>query len=173
MTKVFNLQVAVNLSVRQFQEKNLAETIIGIIEETGFDPTYLNLEVTESSIMKNPDSAVERCRTEKKSALKSRLTISEPVILRSAYLKRLPIDILKIDKSFINDVTINPDDAALVMTIITLAHNLNLKVVAEGVETEEQLNFLHRLKCDEWQGYLYSRPVPTDDFRKLLAERSN
>ncbi|MEP6789319.1 MAG: EAL domain-containing protein, partial [Acidobacteriota bacterium] len=86
------------------------------------------------------------------------------------YLKHLPIDVLKIDKSFVNDVATDADDAALVSTIITLAHNLRLKVVAEGVETEDQLRFLHLLRCDEWQGYLFSRPVSAEVFEQLLTK---
>ena len=86
-----------------------------------------------------------------------------------ASLKRLPIDALKVDQSFVRDATTDPDDASLVMAIITLAHNLRLKVVAEGVETEEQLRFLHLLRCDEIQGYFFSKPLPANEFESLWS----
>ncbi|MGC2234570.1 MAG: EAL domain-containing protein [Pyrinomonadaceae bacterium] len=168
----FNLQVAVNLSARQFQEQNLAQTIIKIIEETKLNPCCLNLEVTESSIMTNAESAVKTLGELKELGIKISIDDFGTGYSSLGYLKRLPIDILKIDKSFVSDVTTNPDDAALVMAIVTLAHNLKLKVVAEGVETEEQLSFLHLLRCDEWQGYLYSKPVSAGEFEKLLTEKS-
>ncbi len=165
----FKLNVAVNLSVHQFQQPQLAETIIGIIRETGLNPHSLNLELTESSIMKNAESAVKTLGELKETGISISIDDFGTGYSSLGYLKQLPIDILKIDRSFVQDVTTNPDDAALVMTIITLAHNLRLKVVAEGVETEEQLQLLHLLRCDEWQGYLFSKPVPAEDFRKLLG----
>lgn len=167
----YPLHLAVNLSPRQFQQKDLAGAINGIISETGFDPTFLDLEVTESSLLDNAESAVSILRELRKTGIKISIDDFGTGYSSLGYLKQLPIDVLKIDKSFVSDVTNNPDDAALVMTIITLAHNLRLKVVAEGVETEEQLRFLRLMKCDEWQGYLYSRPVAANSFGELLAER--
>lgn len=164
----FDLHVAVNLSARHFQQQNLAETIIGIIKETGLNPCRLNLEITESSIIKNTESAVKTLGELKKVGIKISIDDFGTGYSSLGYLKRLPIDVLKIDKSFIRDVTTSPDDMALVMAIIMLAHNLRLKIVAEGVETEEQLDLLHRLGCDEWQGYLYSKPVSVENFKKLL-----
>lgn len=170
---LFPLHLSVNLSARQFQQENLSKKIAEIIQETGFDPHYLELELTESSIMKNSESALKTFGELKAMGIKLSIDDFGTGYSSLDYLKRLPIDVLKIDQSFIRDVTSNPNDAALVMAIITMAHNLRLKVVAEGVETEEQLKFLHLLRCDEWQGYFCSKPIPTEDFRQLLIETGN
>jgi diguanylate cyclase (GGDEF)-like protein len=165
----FALNLSVNLSARQFQQQDLLKFIVEVIRETGFDPGHLDLEVTESSLMKNAGLAVSTLAELRKLGIRISIDDFGTGYSSLGYLKYLPIDILKIDRSFISDVTTNQDDAALVTTIITLAHNLRLGVVAEGVETEEQLQFLEGLKCDEWQGYLYSRPVPFDSFSELLT----
>ena len=166
----FDLIVAVNLSPRQFQQKDLALKINEIVSETGIDPTRLNLEVTESSIINNAESAINILREIRKSGIRTSIDDFGTGYSSLGYLRQMPIDVLKIDKSFIDDVADNPDDASLVMAIITLAHNLRLSVVAEGVETEEQLKFLNLLRCDEWQGYLFSKPVAAEAFGRLLAE---
>jgi diguanylate cyclase (GGDEF)-like protein len=159
-----NLRVAVNVSARQFQQKNFLERVAQIVGETAISPSSLELEITETSIMTNAAQVVVLL-----SALKDmgvRIAIDDFGIGYSSlgYLKRLPIDRLKIDRTFVSDATSDPDDAAIVMAIITLAHNLRLKVMAEGVETEEQLRFLQLLKCDEGQGYLFGKPMPADLF---------
>jgi EAL domain-containing protein (putative c-di-GMP-specific phosphodiesterase class I) len=159
------------LSARQFQQQDLAKRIIAIVKAAGFDPRHLDLEVTESAIMKNAESAIQTLSILQETGIKISIDDFGTGYSSLGYLKRLPIDILKIDKSFIDDVTTNADDAALVVAIITLAHNLRLKVVAEGVETEDQLKFLQLLKCDEWQGYLFSKPVPAEEFGKLLTSQ--
>lgn len=164
------LKVSVNLSAYQFQQQNLLETISKIIEETKIDPNYLELEMTESAIMKNETSAVTILHQLKEAGIKISIDDFGTGYSSLSHLKKLPLDVLKIDKSFVQDMTVSPDDASLVMTIITLAHNLGLKVIAEGVETEEQLRFLHLLRCDEWQGFLYSKPVPADQFEELLDD---
>lgn len=168
----FALSLSINFSARQFEQPNLLETIIQIIRETGINPGCLNLEVTESSIMKNADSAVQTLTELKKTGIKISIDDFGTGYSSLGYLKHLPIDVLKIDKSFIRDAATDADDAALVMTIITLAHNLRLKVVAEGVETEEQLKLLHLLRCDEWQGFLCSKPVPAESFKQILFSSS-
>jgi diguanylate cyclase (GGDEF)-like protein len=167
------LSLAVNLSARQFQQQNLAEVVVRILQETGLNAHDLELELTESSIMKNAESAVRTLGELKAMGVKIAIDDFGTGYSSLGYLKRLPIDTLKIDRSFVCDVTTDPDDAALVMAIITLAHNLRLKVIAEGVDTEEQLKFLHLLRCDEWQGYLFSRPLPVEAFEDLLLQEQN
>jgi diguanylate cyclase (GGDEF)-like protein len=166
----FDLTVAVNLSPRQFQQTGLAGTINEIITDTGLEPRFVNLEVTESSIMNNAESAAAILRELRDAGICISIDDFGTGYSSLGMLKDLPIDVLKIDKTFVNDVTVNSDDAALVTAIITLAHNLRLKVVAEGVETDEQLNFLRLQKCDEWQGYLFSQPLPPAEFESLLTK---
>jgi diguanylate cyclase (GGDEF)-like protein len=167
------LSLAVNLSARQFQQQNLARVVAQILLETGLNPRHLELELTESSIMKNAESAVRTLGELKEMGVKIAIDDFGTGYSSLGYLKRLPVDALKIDQSFVRDVTTDPDDAALVMAIIALAHNLRLKVVAEGVETEEQRRFLHLLRCDRWQGYLHSRPLPVEAFEELLFRGQN
>jgi len=167
--KGFPLNVSVNLSPEQFQQKGLAEMVMNVIEENSLDPSQIELEITETSIMKDADYVVKVLGELRSKGIK--ISIDDFGIGYSSfgYLKSLPIDSLKIDKSFIQDITTDPDAAALVMSIISLSHNLRLKIIAEGVETEDQLKFLHLLRCDAWQGYLYSKPVCAVDFEKLLV----
>jgi diguanylate cyclase (GGDEF)-like protein len=161
--------VGVNVSARQFQEQQLVELVPEILSETGLAAEYLDLELTESSIMSN--TAANIAVLTRLKALNLTISIDDfgTGFSSLSYLKRLPIDTLKIDQSFIREVTTDPDDAALVMAIVTLAHNLRLRVVAEGVETEAQLNFLQLLRCDEVQGFLFSKPLPAPGLEKLLA----
>jgi diguanylate cyclase (GGDEF)-like protein len=163
------LRLGVNISARQFKQPHLAETVLQILAETGLAPEFLELELTESSIMDNADSAIAVLTGLKEEGITISIDDFGTGFSSLSYLKRLPIDALKIDQSFVRDVTTDPDDAALVMAIVTLAHNLRLTVVAEGVETEEQLRFLHLLRCDEVQGYLFSKPLPAEALEKLLA----
>lgn len=162
------IQMAVNISGRQFHEHDLAATVIRILDETKLAPQMLELELTESSIMQNADLAAEVLQKLKSMGVKISIDDFGTGYSSLASLKRLPIDALKVDQSFVRDATTDPDDAALVMAIITLAHNLRLKVIAEGVETEEQLRFLHLLRCDEIQGFLFSKPLPADSLVTLL-----
>ena len=171
--KGFEVNAAVNLSPYQFQQKDLGDKIAEIVGETGFDPAFLNLEVTESSIMNNPAAAITILGDLRKAGIKISIDDFGTGHSSLGHLKNLPVDVLKIDKSFITDVTSSLDDAAIAMTIIRLAHSLRLKVVAEGVETEEQLRFLHLLGCDECQGFLFSEPLKADAFEAMLSKSSS
>jgi diguanylate cyclase (GGDEF)-like protein/PAS domain S-box-containing protein len=164
------LRVAVNLSARQFQQKNLIQTISAALRDSGLQPHYLDIEITESMVMQNAAAAVKTLN--ELDAMGVVLSIDDFGTGYSSlsYLKRFPIDCLKIDKSFVNDVTTNPDDAAIASAIITMARSLGMKVVAEGVETEGQLRFLRARGCDAVQGYYFSRPVPAEAFLGLLRE---
>lgn len=163
-----DLNVAVNLSPRQFQHHELAAKITAIVKETGIDPARLNLEVTESSIMRNAGDAIDVIAELRATGIKISIDDFGTGYSSLGVLKDLPIDVLKIDKTFVDDVTTSPDDAALVTAVVTLAHDLRLEVVAEGVETEDQLTFLRDANCDEAQGYLFSKPLPPADFENLL-----
>ena len=162
------VRMSVNISARQFHDRDLSETVIRILDETGLPAKQLDLEVTESSIMQNAEFAAGVLNRLKSMGINISIDDFGTGFSSLASLKRLPIDVLKIDQSFVRDATTDPDDAALVMAIITLAHNLRLRVVAEGVETAEQLRFLQLLRCDEIQGYFFSRPCSAEDLVSLF-----
>ena len=151
--------VAINVSAKQFNQRNLVALIENALRENGVDGALLEIELTESTAMQNAEEAIVVLG--KLKALGVRIAIDDFGTGHSSlsYLKRLPIDVLKIDRSFITGLPSNEDDASITKAIITMAHNLGLKVVAEGVETEEQLMFLADNDCDEVQGFLFSRPV--------------
>jgi diguanylate cyclase (GGDEF)-like protein len=163
-TGLTELRVSVNVSPNQFHQKNFVETVGQVLAETEIDPQTLQLEITESSLILNADNVVTRLRELKEMGLMVAIDDFGVGYSSLGYLKQLPIDMLKIDRSFVSDATSDPDDAALVMAIITLAHNLRLKVMAEGVETDEQLRFLRLLRCDEAQGFLFGKAQPPELF---------
>jgi EAL domain-containing protein (putative c-di-GMP-specific phosphodiesterase class I) len=170
-----DLSIAVNVSARQFQQKGFYESVVRVLDETSLAYESLELELTETSIMENAESAVALLRDIRSLGVKIAIDDFGTGYSSLSYLKRLPIDILKLDRSFVNGATSDPDDAALVMAIITLAHNLRLKVIAEGVETEEHLRFLRLLRCDGGQGYLFGKPMSAEAFRTFVvnAARAN
>jgi len=165
------LRMAVNLSARQFSQPDLVASISKVLDESKMAPQDLELELTEGMVMADVESAIATLRDLK--SLNVQLAIDDFGTGYSSlsYLKRFPIDVLKIDRSFVNDIAHSADDATIVLTIISLAHNLRLRVIAEGVETVAQLAYLQEHDCDEMQGYYFSRPLPADEFAKLLAER--
>jgi diguanylate cyclase (GGDEF)-like protein len=164
------LRIAVNVSARHFQQKNFLDRLKQVLEESRLDPRCLELELTETSIMENAESAARLLTEIRNLGVKIAIDDFGTGYSSLSYLKRLPIDTVKLDRSFVNGATTDPDDAALVMAIVTLAHNLRLTVIAEGVETAEQLSFLRLLRCDEGQGYLFSKPVPADVFASSLRD---
>ncbi|MEM8514564.1 diguanylate cyclase (GGDEF)-like protein/PAS domain S-box-containing protein [Massilia sp. MP_M2] len=164
------LRVAVNLSARQFGAADLMASLEATLQETGLDAACLEIELTESLFMSDVTPAVELLHRMK--ALGINLSIDDFGTGYSSfsYLSRFPIDVLKIDRSFVADITHDANDAAIVTSIIALAHNLKLAVIAEGVETLAQLDYLRTHGCDEMQGYYFSKPVPAGEFEALLAE---
>jgi diguanylate cyclase (GGDEF)-like protein/PAS domain S-box-containing protein len=167
------LRVAVNLSARQFGAANLLADISDVLARTGLAPSLLEIELTESLFMSDVTLAVELLHSMK--ALGVNLSIDDFGTGYSSlsYLSRFPIDVLKIDRSFVSDITRDANDAAIVASIIALAHNLQLSVIAEGVETAEQLDYLRRHGCDEMQGYYFSRPLAAPAFEELLRQRKS
>ena len=164
------LRVSVNLSARQFNQHDLTQSIADVLQETGLEPQYLEIELTESMVMTDVDHTVGILRDLKALGVQMSIDDFGTGYSSLSYLKRFPIDVLKIDQSFVRDITLDPDDAAIVTTIISLAHNLRLNLIAEGVETEAQLQYLQRHGCDEIQGYYFSRPVPAEAFAELIRE---
>jgi diguanylate cyclase (GGDEF)-like protein len=165
------LTVAVNLSTRQFQQPNLVEQIQEVLEETKLDAGCLELEITESNAMQNPENAIHTLRELKALGVHIAMDDFGTGYSSLNYLKRFPIDTLKLDQSFVREVTTDPSDAAIATAIIAMAHTLNLKVIGEGVETEEQFAFLLKQKCDHIQGYLFSRPLSVEKLEEYLLER--
>lgn len=141
-----------------------------VLKETGLRPEYLDLELTESVLMQSLDLAVVTLRRLKEMDVRLSIDDFGTGYSSLTYLKRFPIDAVKIDQSFIRDLTTNSDDAAIARAVIAMSQSLKLKVIAEGVETIDQLEFLRYLECDEIQGYLVSRPVPADEFERLMQE---
>ena len=167
-----SLRMAVNLSGRQFRQQDLVETVQRAIGAAGIDPQFLELEITESMLMQ--DAAETTRLLDNLKALGVKLSVDDFGTGYSSlsYLKRFPLDALKIDRSFIRDIASDPDDAAITTAILAMAGGLGLEVVAEGVETMEQLAFLRSRNCQMIQGYLFSKPLPSEQVRALLCEQT-
>jgi diguanylate cyclase (GGDEF)-like protein/PAS domain S-box-containing protein len=165
------MRLSVNFSARQFQQPSFISTVAEVLKETNLDPRWLELELTESSIMKEPEQAIEKLHELKLMGIRVAIDDFGTGYSSLNYLKRFPIDTLKIDKSFVSDVCKDPHDTAIVRAIITLGHALDLTVVAEGVETQEQLKYLTSLGCDVVQGFLFSKSLSVGAFEELLMEQ--
>ena len=163
------LRMAVNLSPRQFKQPDLFRKIEGILKETGLAPDCLSLEITESVVMSDVDHTIETLSRLKKLGVHLSIDDFGTGYSSLSYLKRFPIDMLKIDRSFIMDIPTLADDMAIVTAVIAMAHSLNIQVLAEGVETEQQREFLIATRCDEQQGFYFSRPLPAVEFLRQLG----
>jgi len=163
--------VSVNVSARQFRQDNLVRTVAEVLEETGLEPRYLELELTESMVMHDPAQLVAMLGELERLGVQIAVDDFGTGYSSLSYLKRFPVDRLKVDRSFVEHLATDSDDATIVRAIISLGHNLGLKVVAEGVEHEDQRRFLRLNKCDEAQGYLFCRPTEASLLAKLLPKR--
>ena len=162
------LSLAVNLAVCQLTQPDLLERVREVLDETGLPPRLLELEITESTAMQNPEQSIRTLYELKKIGLRISLDDFGTGHSSLSYIKRFPIDTLKIDQSFVRDINNDPDTAAIVTAITAMAHSLRLKVIAEGVEFSEQAAFLKRNGCDQMQGYLIKAPVPAEKFVSLI-----
>jgi diguanylate cyclase (GGDEF)-like protein len=162
--------VAINLSARQFNQNGLDASIARILKETRIDPNLLEFELTESILMSDSEDAVRVLDNMKKCGIRLSVDDFGTGYSSLAYLRRFPLDSLKIDRAFIRHITTDSGEATIAKAIISLAHNLKLRVVAEGVETQAQLDFLRAHDCDEMQGYLFARPMSADDCARAMAE---
>ncbi|MCD2519587.1 EAL domain-containing protein [Massilia sp. G4R7] len=164
------LRVAVNLSARQFSEPDLVQTVRQVLDDTGLAPDSLEIELTESMMMADVESAIETMRCLKAMGVKLSIDDFGTGYSSLAYLKRFPVDVLKIDRSFVRDIVVSRDGAAMVDAIVSLAHSLRMQVIAEGVETIEQLDYLRGCGCDEVQGHIFARPQPVEAVEALLRQ---
>ncbi len=163
-----SLRVAINLSSRQFSQIDLRKQLVQILMETGLDPKYIELELTESMLVQNTEVAIRRLNALKALGVEIAIDDFGTGYSSLSYLQQFPFDILKIDRCFIRNITENANNAAITKAIIAMAKSLNLKLIAEGVETEAELSFVYQQQCDGMQGFLFSRPVPAQEFEQLL-----
>ena len=166
-----DLHIAVNLSVSQILNANITELIAKVLRDTGLPPEYLELEITESIFLKDAEYAIIKLKELKAMGIKLAIDDFGTGYSSLTYIKRFPIDILKIDKSFIRDISGESVAEAIIPAIITMGHGLNLEVIAEGVEQEIQLKYLRALGCDSFQGYYFSQPLPEKAVNNLLYKK--
>jgi diguanylate cyclase (GGDEF)-like protein len=166
------MTMAINLSPRQFRDKGLPALVRRVIAETGLAPWHIELELTENAAMQDVDASVAMMRELKAIGVQLSIDDFGTGYSSLAYLKRFPLDKLKIDQSFVRNMATDANDAAIVRSVIALGHSLNLRVIAEGVETTEQFNLLKGYDCKEMQGYLFSKPLPAQEILALLAARA-
>jgi EAL domain-containing protein (putative c-di-GMP-specific phosphodiesterase class I) len=167
------MRVAVNLAPSQFRLTNLVDQIRHALEAAQLDPQYLEIELTESAVMADAEESIVILEAISRMGVLVSVDDFGTGYSSMSYLRRFPIDKLKIDRCFVEEMTRRAEDASIVRAIISLAHSLHLKVIAEGVETPDQLAFLRELGCDQYQGFHYSVPVPNNVLVEMLRERQS
>jgi EAL domain-containing protein (putative c-di-GMP-specific phosphodiesterase class I) len=164
----FPIRMAINISMHQFNQKDFIKMLTSVLDEVGLAPEYVELEVTESIVMQNLEHTASTLNELKALGIHCAIDDFGTGYSSLSYLKNLPIGKLKLDKSFVRSLTKDPNDDAISKAVISMAHSLNLRVVAEGVETTDQLEFLRAHHCDEAQGFLFGKPLPAREFVQLL-----
>jgi EAL domain-containing protein (putative c-di-GMP-specific phosphodiesterase class I) len=164
------MTVSVNISAVQFRSQNLVNIVARVLEETQLEPKYLELELTESMFISNTEIAIDTMYDLKNLGVSLSIDDFGSGYSSLSYLKRFPVDYLKIDRSFIKDIESSSKDAAITSAIAVLAHSLDMKIIAEGVENQEQVDYLKQKGCQELQGFLFSRPVAADEIQKIVSE---
>ena len=165
------LRIMVNFSSRHFQQSDFAETVYGILQDTGLDPAYLGIEISEHTIIQDIELVIPQLMKLSDAGVSFCIDDFGTGYSSLNFLKKLPVRMLKIDRSFIRSLSTDPDYKTIINAVINLAHSLKLKVIAEGVETEDQLSFLQIIHCDEIQGYHFSRPLPSEEFVQFLRPK--
>ncbi len=169
--KTCDLTLAVNVSARQFRQSDFVGLVQRVLLETGAKPSRLKLELTESTVLENVEDTIAKMRELKLLGISFSMDDFGTGYSSLQYLKRLPLDQIKIDQSFVRDIASDPNDAAIVQTIIAMTEALGLNVIAEGVETEEQEQFLNQRGCHAYQGYLFGKPLSLEEFIGQLREK--
>jgi EAL domain-containing protein (putative c-di-GMP-specific phosphodiesterase class I) len=162
------MSMAVNVSASQFRNESFLQDLFAVLSETGMDPRYLELELTESVLMKRAELTASILSTLRERGVRVAVDDFGTGYSSLSYLRKFPLDAIKIDQSFVRQITTISGETAIVMAIISMGRSLNLRVIAEGVETQDQLEFLKVHQCDEAQGYYFSRPIPPEQLVKLL-----
>ena len=167
-----HLVLAINVSAKQFSHSDFVSQVLTVLKQTEANPYILKLELTESMLVDNVENIITKMNTLKVIGVKFSLDDFGTSFSSLSYLKRLPLDQLKIDQSFVHDALTGSNDAAIIHIIIQLGQTLGMKVIAEGVETEIQRHFLAALGCNHYQGYLFSKPIPLKEFEQLLRDKN-
>ena len=172
LIKADDFSLCVNISPRQFRQADFVQRVERSLRSNQLPYSLLKLEITEGIVIQNLDDTVDKMRSLQALGVSFAMDDFGTGYSSLTYLKRLPVDALKIDQSFVRDATHDPNDAEIIRAIVAMARSLELTVIAEGVETSEQLDFLERLGCHLYQGYLHSRPLPLAQFRQILIDNA-